>query len=86
MDTLTPKELADMIRKHPRFPGSKDVLLYTCSSGKLGRKSFAQMLADELGMPVWAATDDVMLSMWRPENSYVKNGGRYHPFFPKSYR
>jgi RHS repeat-associated protein len=84
--TLSPKQLADLIRDHEKFPGSNDVLLYTCSSGRLGKNSFAQMLADELGMVVWAATDDVLLSMWEPGGGYVANGGSYKPFFPRTYR
>jgi uncharacterized protein RhaS with RHS repeats len=54
--TITPKELADRIRKDPDFKNAEKVTLYSCSTGK-GSNSFAEQLAKELGKPVTAPTD-----------------------------
>jgi RHS repeat-associated protein len=65
--TMTPKELADKIRKDPEFKNADKVVLYSCSTGK-GSNSFAEQLAKELGKPVTAPNDILWM---RPDGSYL---------------
>ncbi len=56
-ETTTPQDLANMINEDPNFK-DQPVYLDSCSTGK-GSNSFAQQLADLLGVPVTAPTEDV---------------------------
>ncbi len=52
--SISPKDLADMIRKDPSFENKKAILLLSCETGKKDYLSFAQQLANILGVPVVA--------------------------------
>lgn len=54
---VSPKELAEMIQSDPKYDGSA-VRLLACSAGKY-KDGAAQQLADELGVEVLAADQDV---------------------------
>ena len=54
---ITPKNLADKLKKDPDFDKCKCIRLYSCSTGK-GENSFAEQLAKETGKPV-EAPDEV---------------------------
>ena len=56
---LTPQELADIIKNHEGFKDAKEIVLYSCSTGK-DPNGFAAQLAKLLGIPVWAPND----SLW----------------------
>lgn len=79
---LGPKEFADMIKKHPKWPGSNEVVLYSCKQGKGGDKSFAKKLANELGVPVWAPTDNLQYGDKPGQSTGISNGGKWQKFMP----
>jgi hypothetical protein len=84
---MSPKQLADEIRKLPGFKDAKDVVLYSCNTGK-GSNSFGQQLARELGLPVWAPTKAFIGSTdpARPAASYGTKDGKPDYGDPGSYR
>lgn len=47
------KTLANEVRNHPKFKPGMSVRLLSCNTGK-GNNSYAQQLADELGVRVYA--------------------------------
>jgi RHS repeat-associated protein len=53
---LTPQDLADIIKARNDFKNTKEVVLYSCRTGK-GPNSFAEQLAKILKIPVWAPSD-----------------------------
>jgi len=78
--TLTADQLADIIKEHRKWDGSKNVVLYSCSTGDGDKKSFAQKLAKLLKVPVWAPTDVLRMSGGRPVS--IDNGGSFQRFDP----
>ncbi len=78
--TVTPAQLADIIKSNPKWDGSKNVVLYSCSTGDGGKKSFAKKLAKLLKVPVWAPTDVLNMSGGSPVS--INNGGSFQQFNP----
>ena len=91
---ISPEALAEMISNHPKYSRGQSVFLLSCFAGKGGDNSFAQKLANELGVVVWAANDEVI--PYTIEHSFlgavyqreygveVKGGGSFRPFYPKA--
>ena len=64
---VSPKQLAEMIRNDPQFAGKKRVMLLSCNTGEKGDFSFAQSLANELGIEVIAPDSYIF---WREDGSH----------------
>ena len=73
---FTPKQLAELIKQHPKYSEGKPVTLVACQTGK-GANSFAQKLANELKAPVRGATENV-----NAVTGKTINGGKYVTFKP----
>nr|WP_244969515.1 RHS repeat-associated core domain-containing protein [Neisseria sicca] len=73
---FTPKQLAELIKQHPKYSEGKPVTLVACQTGK-GANSFAQKLANELKAPVRGATENV-----NAVTGKAINGGKYVTFKP----
>lgn len=70
----TPRELGDVIGAHPGYRDGMCVTLYGCS---LGGGTYAQSLADRMGVPVRASTIDIVLT---PAGDVL--GGNFVEFVP----
>jgi hypothetical protein len=55
---VTSEDLARQLRRDSRFKNAKQIQLLSCQTG-LGENSFAQQLADKLGVPVRAPNNYV---------------------------
>ena len=64
---LTPEKLADIIKNHEGFKDAKEIVLYSCSTGK-DPNGFATQLSKLLGLPVWAPNDFLWI---RPDGKYT---------------
>jgi RHS repeat-associated protein len=58
---LMPRDVADQIRADPNYKKGQPVTLMACSTGLGGNKSFAQKLANLLGVPVTAPLGDITI-------------------------
>lgn len=82
-EILAPLDLANMIKKDPNFR-NQPVYLDACSTGK-GTNSFAQQLANSLGVTVRAPTDDVTAwNVFPFSGRRVNNGGIDKLFIPNN--
>jgi len=86
---VTPQQLANMLRgPSSGWDGAKPIFLVACSTGK-GGNSFAQRLANELGVHVYAPTENAEVGSHgntdgRHTGSVVVfNGGYYQWFSPQ---
>jgi len=82
---LRPKDLAEIIKNDPNWPGSDVAISYSCKAGAGGRSSFAQKLADLLGVPVWGPTDNLQYDP-KGKAGYstgISNGGHWQEFKPR---
>ena len=79
---LTVIDLADKINNDPTFRG-QPIYLDACSTGK-GPNSFAQQLADILGVPVKAPTAKVTVGWLLGWHRVLDKGGEWKTFYPKS--
>ncbi len=64
-DELSPRDLAALIRADPQWQ-NRSVRLLSCETGQ-GSDPFAQQLANELGVPVWAPNEIA----WTDEDGVV---------------
>ena len=87
---VTPAELAARIRASKAWSrGKKTVWLLGCNVGT-GTDSFAQLLADELGVPVVGASggrvwyDESSTSQYGPFQPNPYEGGAWKPFAPRT--
>ncbi|QIF02262.1 RHS repeat-associated core domain-containing protein [Roseimicrobium sp. ORNL1] len=70
---LSPQKLASLIRAHPKFDGKRPVYLMSCGTGATrrdGLPNFAQQLANELGVTVWAPDQYI----WYWDDGYTNIG------------
>jgi hypothetical protein len=78
--TLSAEKLAAEIASHKKWPGSKNVVLYSCSTGDGGKASFAKKLAKLLKVPVYAPTDVLYMKKGSPDS--IDNNGKFERFEP----
>jgi len=83
---LTPQQLAQLIQKDPNWK-KQPIILRSCRTGQGGAKSFAQQLANLLGVQVTAPINDA--TWWMFPNFFTGNeislgttGGNFIPFYP----
>ena len=82
---LSPNKAADLIKSDPNYHG-EPVQLFSCSTGK-GNNSFAQKLADKLGVPVTAPTNTLIVDSngnYRVDgHTGVNNNDGWKTFYPR---
>ena len=69
--SLTPAELAKLIKANPKYKTGMDVALLSCETGQ-GKDSFAQKLADELGSGTVSAPIELL---WYYSDGTLKSMG-----------
>lgn len=57
---VSPQDLADYIKKDPQYHAGQPVVLFSCNTGKWGKDSYAQALANTLGADVVAPSENVV--------------------------
>lgn len=86
----TPQQMAHQISFDPAYHAGEPVVLHACSTGH-GTNSFAQQLANALGAPVQAPTEDAATQGVAPANDpqtiigehyNMLNGGHMQWFSP----
>lgn len=80
---LGPKDIANIIKNNPNWPGSDSVISYSCKTGAGGKNSLAQKLADQLKVPVWAPTDNLKYGGTPGKSTGISNGGQWQQFQPR---
>ena len=83
--TMTPEEFAKKLKnKEFYYKGEKTIKLYSCETGKGGKNSFAQKLANEMGVTVIAPTTKVHFKDVGGESTAtLKNRGKWVTFKPQ---
>jgi RHS repeat-associated protein len=77
---ISASDMADMIKKNPKYKKGMPVKLFVCHAGQ---GDYAQKLANALHAPVTAATDNVELQRIAGRLPYVANNGVWRTFFPQ---
>jgi hypothetical protein len=72
MTRSSPSQLADIIRGDPRWTGAA-IQLCSCNTGK-GNNSFAQQLANELGVPVFGPNRQLWFYPNSPPDVFGRSG------------
>lgn len=82
---MTPEEFANRLKKKDfYYKGEKTIKLYSCETGKGGKNSFAQKLANEMGVTVMAPTTKVHYSSKGSKSVAKLTGrGRWKTFKPQ---